>query len=418
MILNQQMRSGTANTHNRAKPPPLSPLDEADGSPANNTPDRFLFPPRWSDEHRNRSAFTHTSMSHLGPDRFQRGRGAASNTSGRFESQQRTHEDDGWNSLADESSLNTNVTLETPQRIISWNNSPDMPFDRSINPYRGCEHGCVYCFARPSHAFLGLSPGLDFETQLFAKPTAAALLRRELSSPRYTPRPIAMGTNTDPSQPIERQYRITRSILEVLEEFQHPVTILTKSALIQRDLDILTRMAEKNLVHTALSVTTLDPKLARALEPRASTPTKRMAAVADLAEAGVPTGVMFAPVIPALNDMELERIMDGTQRSGARFGNYVLLKLPREVAGLFREWLDIHVPDKTAHIMSLVNAMRQGEDYNSQWFTRTRGNGPYAWLLKRRFDLCVRRLNLNASSCLLDATRFAPPNQARQMTLL
>ena len=285
-----------------------------------------------------------------------RGRGAVSNSSGRFEPVSRVSEDDGWDSLSDLPAFKTVVTVEKPKMIITRNQSPDISFDRSINPYRGCEHGCVYCFARPTHAYMGLSAGLDFETRLFAKHGAAALLERELSVKAYQPRMIAIGTNTDPYQPIEREHKIMREVLEVLAKANHPVGIVTKSALVLRDLDLLAPMAAKGLVKVALSVTTLDAKLARQMEPRAATPAKRLDALRQLSQAGVPTMVMVAPIIPALNDAEIEDILDCARTAGAREAGYVLLRLPHELRDLFREWLLEHHPGKLRHILSLVQS--------------------------------------------------------------
>ncbi|MDP1584282.1 MAG: PA0069 family radical SAM protein, partial [Bradyrhizobium sp.] len=275
-----------------------------------------------------------------------RGRGAQSNSSGRFEAEARVAFDDGWQSLDDLPPFKTTVALDTARKVITRNDSPDIGFDRSINPYRGCEHGCVYCFARPTHAYLGLSPGLDFESKLFAKPDASQLLEKELAAQDYEPRMIAIGTNTDPYQPIERERKIMRGILEVLERAGHPVGIVTKSALVTRDIDILSRMAKRNLAKVALSVTTLDPKLARTMEPRASAPARRLEALRQLSEAGIPATVMVAPVIPALNDSEIERILDAAFHAGAREASYVLLRLPLEVRDLFREWLMANYPDR------------------------------------------------------------------------
>src|ERR1700744_2243652 len=289
-----------------------------------------------------------------------RGRGAQSNASGRYESEAKVAFDDGWQSLEDLPPFKTTVTLDTSRKVIARNDSPDIGFDRSINPYRGCEHGCVYCFARPTHAFLGLSPGLDFESKLLAKPDAPALLEKELSAPNYEPRTIAIGTNTDPYQPIERKYQVMRGILEVLERAGHPVGIVTKSALILRDLDILARLAERNLVKVALSVTTLDPKLARTMEPRAATPGRRLEALRQLSAAGIPTSVMVAPVIPAINDMDIERILDAASVAGVKGAGFVLLRLPLEVRDLFVEWLKEHFPDRAEHVMKLVRDMRGG----------------------------------------------------------
>ena len=338
-----------------------------------------------------------------------RGRGAQTNPSGRFEAERRQAWDDGWESLAVLPAIRTDVQDEKAKRIITRNTSPDISFDRSINPYRGCEHGCAYCYARPSHAFMGLSPGLDFETRLFAKPDAAALLERELAEPGYEPATIAMGTNTDPYQPIERQRRITRSILEVLERTGHPVGIVTKSALVTRDIDILGAMAERGLAKVAVSLTSLDGKLARSMEPRAAAPHKRLKAMAALAKAGIPVTVMTAPVIPALNDMELERLLDAAHAAGASEAGYVLLRLPLEVAPLFKQWLRAHYPDRADHVLSLTRSMRHGKDYDSAWGERMRGSGPYAWQIGRRFELATRRLGLNADRVPLRTDLFMPP---------
>ena len=338
-----------------------------------------------------------------------RGRGAQTNPSGRFEAERRETYDDGWESLAELPALKTDVQDEKAKRIITRNTSPDISFDRSINPYRGCEHGCTYCYARPSHAFMGLSPGLDFETRLFAKPDAAALLERELAEPGYQPATIAIGTNTDPYQPIERQRRITRSILEVLERTSHPVGIVTKSALVTRDIDILGAMAERGLAKVAISLTSLDRKLTRAMEPRAAAPHRRLEAMETLSKAGIPVTVMTAPVIPALNDMELERLLDAAHATGAREAGYVLLRLPLEVAPLFKEWLAAHYPDRAGHVLSLMRSMRGGKDYDAAWGKRMRGSGPYAWQIGRRFELATRRLGLNADRVQMRTDLFTPP---------
>ena len=338
-----------------------------------------------------------------------RGRGAQTNPTGRFEAEKRQPYDDGWESLADLPALKTDVQDEQAKRIITRNTSPDISFDRSINPYRGCEHGCAYCYARPSHAFMGLSPGLDFETRLFAKPDAAALLERELAEPGYRPATIAIGTNTDPYQPIERQRRITRSILEVLERSNHPVGIVTKSALVTRDIDILGAMADRGLAKVAISLTSLDSKLTRTMEPRAAAPHRRLEAMEALAKAGIPVTVMTAPVIPLLNDMELERLLDAAHASGAREAGYVLLRLPLEVAPLFKEWLMAHYPDRADHVLSLIRSMRGGKDYDAAWGKRMRGSGPYAWQIGRRFELATRRLGLNADRVPLRTDLFTPP---------
>src|SRR5437867_1617343 len=324
-----------------------------------------------------------------------RGRGALSNASGRYEPKARVGFDDGWQSLEDLPPFATSVTVDATRKIITRNDSPDIGFDRSINPYRGCEHGCVYCFARPTHAYLGLSPGLDFETKLFVKPEAPELLERELSAPGYQPRTIAIGTNTDPYQPIDRRYEIMRRILEVLERAGHPVGIVTKSALVLRDIDILSRMAERNLAKVALSVTTLDPKLARVMEPRAATPPRRLDALRELAQAGVPTSVMVAPIIPAINDAEIERILDAASAVGAQGAGYVLLRLPLEVRDLFREWLMTNFPDRHRHVFNLIRDMRGGKDYDPEFGKRMTGTGPIAWMLGGRFAAACEKLGLN-----------------------
>jgi DNA repair photolyase len=352
------------------------------------------------------------------PGDRRRGRGAHSNASGRYEPRARAAFDDGWQSLEDLPPLATTVTIDTTRRIITRNDSPDISFDRSINPYRGCEHGCVYCFARPTHAYLGLSPGLDFETKLFAKPEAPKLLERELASPGYVPRTIAIGTNTDPYQPIEREHQVMRRILEVLDRYGHPVGIVTKSALVLRDLDILSRMARRNLVKVALSVTTLDPKLARVMEPRAATPPRRLEALRRLRAAGVPASVMVAPVIPALNDSEIERILDAAAAVGVREAGYVLLRLPLEVRDLFREWLLANFPDRCRHVFKLIRETRGGKDYDSSWGKRMTGAGPIAWLIGRRFELACERLGFNQARTALSTEHFDPPRRgAEQLSL-
>ncbi|MDB5408609.1 MAG: radical protein [Rhodospirillales bacterium] len=324
-----------------------------------------------------------------------KGRGALSNAVGRFEPQQRVATDDGWGS-ADEAPppLATVLTVDSTRTIIARNNSPDVGFDRSINPYRGCEHGCVYCFARPTHAYLGLSPGLDFESRIFVKPEAARLLEAELAKPGYSCRPIAMGTNTDPYQPTERKLAITRSILEVLRAHNHPVCIVTKSALIQRDIDILSDMAAKRLASVSLSVTTLDRGLARSMEPRCATPERRLETIRALTDAGIPTGVLAAPMIPALNDSELEAILTASMKAGAISAGYVLLRLPHEVKALFREWLETHAPGRAKHVLSLITEMHGGKAYDAQWGSRMTGQGHYAEVLRIRFELACKRLGL------------------------
>jgi len=317
--------------------------------------------------------------------------------------------DDGWRTLDDLPPFKTTVQADATRKIITRNDSPDIGFDRSINPYRGCEHGCVYCFARPTHAYLGLSPGLDFESKLFVKPEAAQLLEKELAAPSYQPKVIAIGTNTDPYQPIERKYQVMRRILEVLERAGHPVGIVTKSALVLRDVDILARMAERRLAKVALSVTTLDADLARKMEPRAATPMRRLETLRRLAQAGVPTTVMVAPVIPALNDSEIERILEAAQVAGVKEAGYVLLRLPLEVRDLFREWLMANYPERYRHVMKLVRDTRDGKDYDSEWGTRMKGTGPYAWMLGRRFEVACERLGLNVARTTLTTQHFRKP---------
>jgi DNA repair photolyase len=347
-----------------------------------------------------------------------RGRGAQSNASGRYEPLARIAFDDGWQSFEDLPPFKTTVTIDSTRKIITRNDSPDISFDRSINPYRGCEHGCIYCFARPTHAYLGLSPGLDFEAKLFAKPDAAKLLERELSAPGYVPRTIAIGTNTDPYQPIEREHQIMRRILEVLERCGHPVGIVTKSALVLRDLDILARMAQRDLVKVALSVTTLDTRLARVMEPRAATPARRLDALRRLTAAGVPALVMVAPVIPALNDAEIERILDAAAVAGVREAGYVLLRLPLEVRDLFREWLAANFPDRVDHVFRLIREMRGGKDYDSTWGKRMTGAGPYAWMIGRRFEIACEKLGFNKTRTRLTTEHFSPPRRGAEQLKL
>ncbi|ACU47400.1 PA0069 family radical SAM protein [Brucella microti] len=335
-----------------------------------------------------------------------RGRGAGINPSGRFEPTVRQEFDDGWATLEELPAFKTDVQIEKPRTIITRNDSPDISFDRSINPYRGCEHGCIYCFARPTHSYMGLSAGLDFETRLFAKPDAPRLLERELARPGYQPKTIAIGTNTDPYQPVEKKWRIMREILEVLEAANHPVGIVTKSALVVRDIDILSRMAEKGLAKVALSVTTLDAHLARTMEPRASTPSLRLQAIRRLTDAGIPASVMMGPVIPGINDHEIERILDAAYAQGAREAGYVLLRLPLEVAPLFKDWLLRNYPDRYRHVMSLVRSMRDGKDYDAEWGKRMRGTGPYAWQIGRRFEIAARKLGFNTQRLRLRTDLF------------
>jgi len=352
----------------------------------------------------------------------QPGRGAPENrTPTRFGLAVREYDGDWLDALrAEEDGLppsRTSVTVEKPKTIIARNTSPDVNFDRSINPYRGCEHGCIYCFARPTHAFHDLSPGLDFETKLFAKPNAAELLRRELSNPRYLPAPIAIGTNTDPYQPIEGKWRVMRSILEVLAETRHPVCITTKSDRIVRDLDILSRMATDALVSVSISVTSLTPAIHRTLEPRAPSARKRLAAVKALNEAGVPTGVIVAPVVPAITDHELEAIIEAAAEAGATGTFYIPVRLPNEVAPLFRAWLDEHYPDRAAKVMHIIQSMRGGRDNDPNWFTRMRGVGPWADLLAARFQKAIKRYGFEKERRRLRTDLFRPPEGAQRRLL-
>jgi DNA repair photolyase len=347
-----------------------------------------------------------------------RGRGAGFNPAARFERRHGQFVDDGWDSLAALPRLLTTVTEETPRTIITHNDSPDVGFDRSINPYRGCEHGCIYCYARPYHAHMGLSPGLDFESKLFAKPEAAALLRAELSAPGYRPRTIMLGVNTDAYQPLERRYRITRGLLEVMLEFRHPVGVITKSALITRDIDILKALAAQGLVKAAISLTTLDAKLARAMEPRAATPARRLDAIRQLATAGIPVTVMMAPVVPGLTDHEIERLLQAAQAAGASEAGYILMRLPHEVKDLFRDWLAREKPDRAARVMALVRDTRGGRDNDPEFGSRMVGSGPYAWQVGRRFQLACERLGLNRDRFRLNDTLFrTPPRPGDQLTL-
>jgi DNA repair photolyase len=347
-----------------------------------------------------------------------RGRGAQANVSGRFEKHARLMFDDGWQSLEDLPALKTQVFDETPKTIITRNESPDISFDRSINPYRGCEHGCSYCYARPTHAFMGLSPGLDFESKLFAKTNAVELLRKELSAPGYAPRTLALGANTDCYQPIEKTYRLTRQILEVMLEYGHPVGIVTKSSLVLRDIDILKKLAGKNLVKVAVSVTTLDAALARAMEPRASTPPKRLAALEILAKEGIPAVGMVAPIIPALNDAEIDSILKAVSAAGAKEAGYVLLRLPLEVRDIFREWLNANYPDRAARVLSLIRQTREGKENDSTFGRRMSGTGPYAWSIGRRFEMACERLGLNRSRLKLATDLFKPPPKAGEQLRL
>lgn len=343
-----------------------------------------------------------------------KGRGAVSNASGRYESQVREGFDDGWTADdAEAAPLRTTLTPEHARTIIARNTSPDVGFDRSINPYKGCEHGCIYCYARPSHAWMGLSPGLDFESRLFFKPEAARLLEQELLKPRYVCKRIHIGGNTDPYQPVERETRSTRSILEVMRRFNHPFSIITKSVLIARDADILGPMGCDGLASAFVSITTLDRKLARAMEPRASTPAKRLEAISRLAEAGCPVGVGFAPVIPGLNDHEMESVLEAAAKAGAASAMYVTLRLPLEIKDLFREWLAENRPDRAARVMSLIRQTRGGKDYDADWSQRMKGTGPVADMLAARFKAAVKRYGLDAPRRQLDVSRFRVPADAR-----
>jgi DNA repair photolyase len=353
-----------------------------------------------------------------------KGRGAVSNPAGRFAGTDSEAVDDGWGSLDEPlPRLVTEATAEAARTILTRNNSPDITFDRSINPYRGCEHGCIYCYARPAHAYVDLSPGLDFETRLFYKPQAAELLRKELAAPRYHCRPIALGANTDPYQPIERTYRVTRSILETLSDLDHPVTIITKgAALIERDLDLLADMASRRLVSVAISLTTLDGGLKRHLEPRAASPSARLTAMRRLSEAGVPISVMIAPVIPALTDHELEHLLEAAAEAGSRHAGYIVLRLPHEVEPLFKEWLETHEPLKAARVMARMREFHAGRSYDATFGLRQRGSGNHASLLAKRFERACRRFNLNIGEEVpLDTERFELARSRRagaQMTLL
>lgn len=348
-----------------------------------------------------------------------KGRGAPSNLEGRFERWRREPAADGWPSEAAEPRrLETVIAPEKAKSIITRNDSPDVPFDQSINPYRGCEHGCPYCYARPAHAYVGLSPGLDFETRIFFKEGAASLLAKELAAPGYRCSPIALGANTDPYQPAERELQVTRSIIEVLAGCAHPFTIVTKNALVERDLDLIAPMAAKEMARVYLSITSLDNALSRKLEPRASAPYRRLEAIRRLAAAGVPVGVLVAPVIPFVNDRFMEAILERAAEAGATSANFILLRLPHEVARLVKEWLATHYPLKADHVMSLVRQMRGGKDYEASFATRQRGTGEFAALLRKRFELACQRLGLDRGERRpLDTTRFRPPRTGPQLEL-
>jgi DNA repair photolyase len=352
------------------------------------------------------------------PPEEDKGRGARSNKSGRYEQATRESVDDGWDLAPEKAPGATSVTTETPRTIINYLARPFVGFDRSINPYRGCEHGCIYCFARPTHAYYGLSAGLDFETKLFAKPNAAALLARELASKNYQPRHIAIGTNTDPYQPIERKFRLMRGILPVLTKFNHPVSLLTKSALITRDLDLLKPMAEAKIVRAMLSITTLDPKLARAMEPRASAPARRLAAVRALRGADIPVGVMTAPMIPGLNDHELEDLLAAARDAGAEWAGYTVIRLPLEVSSLFREWLESAFPNRAARVMRHIRDMNGGRDYDPEWSRAMAPRSVFARLIAERFKKAVARLGLDNEPPPIDAAHYRRPvDKTEQLSL-
>jgi DNA repair photolyase len=349
------------------------------------------------------------------PTLARRGRGATINPAPRFDARETEPFDDGWSTLesfADLPPLPTTLTRDASKSVIAWNTSPDLGFDRAVNPYRGCEHGCVYCYARPSHAYLGYSPGLDFETKLVFKPDVAALLDKELRKPGYVAKPLALGSNTDPYQPVERTLKLTRAVLEVLERFNHPLSIVTKSAGVLRDLDILQRMASRKLVRVWVSVTTLDAALARRMEPRAATPERRLGAIGGLAAAGVPVGVLAAPMIPGLNDAELERILERAAKAGAQHGGYVLLRLPHELRQMFEAWLGTHYPDRARHVLALIRETRAGALNDARFHDRFVGQGAYADLLAQRFERAARKYGL-ARRDGLETGLFAVPGEAR-----
>lgn len=347
------------------------------------------------------------------PSLARKGRGAVSNPAVRFDRQVASPFDDGWDTLgqgeAELPPLHTSLQKDTSRSAVSWNNSPDLGFDRAVNPYRGCEHGCIYCYARPTHAYLGYSPGIDFETRLVYKPDVADLLEKELKRPGYIARTMALGSNTDPYQPVERTLKLTRSVLEILDRYNHPVGIVTKSAGVVRDIDVLSSMAKRNLVRVYLSVTTLDPKLARVMEPRAASPARRLAAIEELTRAGIPTGVLAAPMIPALNDSEMEKILEAAARAGARHGRYILLRLPNELRQLFEEWLHTNFPDRARHVLSLIRETRAGALNDPRFHERFTGQGVYADLLRRRFERAARQFGLDEQRQELDGSQFAVP---------
>jgi DNA repair photolyase len=347
------------------------------------------------------------------------GRGAVTNPAVRFDPRAASPFDDGWATLGQDlpqdlgelPRLETTLTPDSTRSAISWNTSPDIGFDRAVNPYRGCEHGCIYCYARPTHAYLGYSPGLDFETKLVFKPNVAELLAKELAKPGYVPRTLALGSNTDPYQPVERTLKLTRSVLEVLDRFNHPVGIVTKSSGVLRDLDILTSMAKRNLARVHVSITTLDARLARVMEPRAATPSLRLRTVAALAQAGVPTGVLAAPMIPALNDAEMEKILEASAKAGARHAGYVLLRLPLELRDMFQTWLNTHFPDRAKHVLNLIRQTRAGKLNDPRFHDRFTGQGVYADLLSKRFERAARQFGFGEVRTQLDCGRFAVPGE-------
>ena len=346
-------------------------------------------------------------------------RGSRRNPKNRFDRLETIGFDDGWgDTKIAPKTLRTLVAEEVPRRVISYNRSPDLPFDRSINPYRGCEHGCSYCYARPSHGFLGLSAGIDFETRLIARPQAAKVLRQELANPKYAVKPVAIGTNTDPYQPIEKKYEITRSCLQVLSDCQHPVAIVTRGVLVERDIDILAPMAKRGLTRVGISVTTLDPELARKMEPRAPSPSRRLEIIRRLADAGIPVRVMASPLIPGLTDHELEAILDAGRKAGACSASWIILRLPREVSELFQDFLAAHHPNKSSRVLGHLRAMHDGELYRADWGRRMRGEGPYAALIEQRFQNAIRRLGLREKVPKLTCDLFqAPMAQSAQMEL-
>jgi DNA repair photolyase len=338
-----------------------------------------------------------------------KGRGTAQNPTSRFERERQEPFDDGWDLAEAAARPQTVLIRDATRSIVARNDSPDIGFDRSINPYRGCEHGCIYCFARPTHAYLGYSPGLDFETKIVFKPEAARLLEKELSRPGYKPETIVLGSNTDPYQPVERTLNLTRAILEVLERFNHPVSIVTKSAGVLRDADILGRMAVKSLARVYISITTLDPVLSRNMEPRAASPARRLAAITALRDAGIPTGVLASPMIPGLNDAELESILEVSGKAGAVSAGSQLLRLPHELGALFTDWLNVHYPDRAAHVLSLIRQSRAGQLNDSRFHDRFKGSGPYAELLTKRFSRAARQAGLDTERPALDTNKFAVP---------